>query len=83
MASIQFTLDTGSGSISRTRTFDAAQMTKLQTAVDAELATQGIPAPTNAQRIDFLVGLWVGGTISFVHGREQTTAAAAVTNLAI
>lgn len=83
MASIQFTLDTGAGSLSRTRTFDAAQMTKLQAAIDAELLDQGNASPTNAQRIDYLVGRWVADTKNFVRNREATQATDAVTTLAI
>jgi hypothetical protein len=72
-----FTLDTGAGSLSRTRNFDAAEMAKLQAAIDAELQEQGIVSPTNAQRMDYLVGRWVADTITFVRNREATQASAA------
>lgn len=83
MPSIVFTLDTGAGSLSRTRNFDASQMAKLQAAIDAELIEQGVPSPTNAQRMDYLVGRWVADTKTFVRNREATQAAQAVATLEI
>lgn len=46
-------------------------MTRLQAAIDAELVAQGIPSPTNAQRMDYLVARWIADTKTFVRGREM------------
>lgn len=82
--SIQLIVDNGVGALTRTTgpNFDAAQYTRLQTAVDHALLAQGIASPTNAQRVDYLWGLLKADMTNFVRADEQATATAAVTNIA-
>jgi hypothetical protein len=85
MPSMLFTLDTGAASLSRTRNFDTAQMTRLRDAIIAELQEQGISSPTNAQIMDYLVARWVSDIKTFVQNRENAAAltAAAKPSLSI
>lgn len=72
------------GALSSTpRTISAAHVTRLQDAVRAEFAQQGLPAPTNQQIVDYLFGRAVAGWINFVRRQEQDAAIAGVTDVGI